>query len=46
MGVRMDDSGTNHRDLRMVDRRQLAHSLSEGDGCHAWVSKGDRLSVR
>lgn len=44
--VRMDDSGTNHCDLRMADGRELAHSLSEGDGCHDWVSKGDRLSVR
>ncbi|MGK9460501.1 hypothetical protein ACSLFT_10760 [Streptomyces sp. G6] len=44
--VRMDDSGTNHCDLRMVDGRVLAHSLSESYGCHDWVSKGDRLRVR
>ncbi|MFC7896390.1 hypothetical protein [Streptomyces sp. NPDC057381] len=44
--VRMDDSGTNQCDLRMVDGRELAHSLSEGDGCNDWVSKGDLLSVR
>ncbi|MFE8921025.1 hypothetical protein [Streptomyces rochei] len=44
--VRMDDSGTNHCDLRAVDGGEITPSLSEGDGCHDWVSKGDRLRVR
>ncbi|MEV7785630.1 hypothetical protein AB0O72_09545 [Streptomyces sp. NPDC088106] len=43
--VRMDDTGTNRCDLRMVDGREIPLSLSEGDGCENWVSKGDRLRV-
>ncbi|MFE2050350.1 hypothetical protein ACFXAS_17805 [Streptomyces sp. NPDC059459] len=44
--VRMDDSGTNHCDLSSVDGRVISPSLSEGDGCDDWVSKGDELHVR
>ncbi|MFI5565831.1 hypothetical protein ACIA6T_00325 [Streptomyces sp. NPDC051740] len=43
--VRMEDTGTNRCDLRMVDGREIPLSLSEGDGCENWVSKGDRLRV-
>ncbi|WP_424868560.1 hypothetical protein [Streptomyces sp. SAI-229] len=41
--VRMEDTGTNSCDLRMVNGREI--SLSEGDGCDDWVSKGDKLRV-
>ncbi|MFE6590698.1 hypothetical protein [Streptomyces sp. NPDC057781] len=44
--VRMDDSGTNHCDLRSVDGWAISPSLSEGDGCGDWVSKGDKVRVR
>ncbi|MFE0801401.1 hypothetical protein [Streptomyces sp. NPDC058812] len=44
--VGMDDSGTNHCDLRSVDGRTISPSLSEGGGCEDWVSKGDKLRVR
>ncbi|WP_244902979.1 hypothetical protein [Streptomyces ambofaciens] len=44
--VRMDDSGTNHCDLRAVDGGGISPSLSEGDGCHDWVTEGDELRVR
>ncbi|MFJ7772424.1 hypothetical protein ACIQ1J_29550 [Streptomyces sp. NPDC097107] len=44
--VRMDDSSTNHCDLRSVDGWSISPSLSEGDGCEDWVSKGDKLRVR
>ncbi|MFE2276997.1 hypothetical protein ACFXAE_06965 [Streptomyces sp. NPDC059454] len=43
--VRMEDTRTNKCDLRMVDGREIPLSLSEGDGCENWVSKGDRLRV-
>ncbi|MFG3158634.1 hypothetical protein ACGFY8_02015 [Streptomyces sp. NPDC048232] len=44
--VGMDDSGTNHCDLRSVDGRDISPSLSEGDGCEDWVEKGDEMHVR
>lgn len=44
--VGMDDSGTNHCDLRSVDGRDISPSLSEGDGCEDWVEKGDEMRVR
>ncbi|MGA5418318.1 hypothetical protein [Streptomyces pseudogriseolus] len=44
--VRMDDTGTNRCDLRTADGREMALSLSEGDGCDDGVSKGDSLRVR
>ncbi|WP_052412288.1 hypothetical protein [Streptomyces mutabilis] len=44
--VHMDDSGTNHCDLRTVDGSEISPSLSEGNGCDDWVGKGDRLRVR
>ncbi|MFD0055826.1 hypothetical protein ACFVHR_19020 [Streptomyces sp. NPDC127168] len=44
--VGMDDSGTNHCDLRSVDGRAISPSLSEGDGCEDWVEKGDEMRVR
>ncbi|MER7486207.1 hypothetical protein ABTY20_09965 [Streptomyces sp. NPDC126497] len=44
--VRMEDTGTNRCELRMVDGREIPLSLSEGDGCENWVSKGDTLRVR
>jgi hypothetical protein len=43
--VGMDDSGTNYCDLRSVDGRSISPSLSEGDGCEDWVSKGDEIRV-
>lgn len=43
--VRMEDTGTNSCDLRTVDGREISLSLSEGDGCDDWVSKGDKLRV-
>ncbi|MGW0813287.1 hypothetical protein ACWD00_08560 [Streptomyces viridiviolaceus] len=44
--VSMDDSSTNHCDLRRVGGGEISPSLSEGDGCENWVSKGDELRVR
>ncbi|RMI89969.1 hypothetical protein BIU87_28225 [Streptomyces sp. ZS0098] len=44
--VSMDDSGTNHCDLRMTDGRAISPSLSEGDGCENWVTKGDEMRVQ
>ncbi|CAM5270362.1 hypothetical protein [Streptomyces griseomycini] len=44
--VSMDDSGTNHCDLRTTDGRTISPSLPEGGGCEDWVSKGDELRVR
>ncbi|MFC8370489.1 hypothetical protein ACFUIT_21380 [Streptomyces sp. NPDC057239] len=43
--ARMEDTGTNSCDLRMVNGREISLSLSEGDGCDDWVSKGDKLRV-
>lgn len=44
--VSMDGTKTNSCELRTVDGRDISPSLSEGDGCRDWVSKGDELRVR
>ncbi|MFG3319892.1 hypothetical protein ACGF3J_17810 [Streptomyces sp. NPDC048171] len=44
--VAVDDSSTNHCDLRSVDGQAISPSLSEGDGCEDWVEKGDEMRVR
>ncbi|MEV6884924.1 hypothetical protein [Streptomyces sp. NPDC051135] len=44
--ISADYSSTNHCELRTVDGRDISPSLSEGDGCRDWVSKGDELRVR
>ncbi|MEW2450678.1 hypothetical protein AB0896_24495 [Streptomyces parvulus] len=44
--VAMDDSSTNHCDLRSIDGRKISPSLSEGDGCEDWVETGEQLHVR
>ncbi|MDQ0405593.1 hypothetical protein ABVB69_08755 [Streptomyces sp. NPDC000349] len=44
--VGMDDSSTNHCDLRAADGQEISPSLSEGDGCEDWVEKGDEMRVR
>lgn len=44
--VEVDLVKTNRCTLRTTDGRDISPSLSEGDGCSDWASKGDRLRVR
>jgi hypothetical protein len=44
--VGKEDGRTNRCELRTVGGREISPSLSEGEGCDDWVTKGDRLRVR
>ncbi|MFF3376099.1 hypothetical protein ACFYXF_24480 [Streptomyces sp. NPDC002680] len=44
--VHKEEGKTDQCTMRMSGGHEISPSLSEGDGCGAWVSKGDTLRVR